>query len=249
MRLLIRKKAINYISNWLRKIMNIEDLVPTLEAMLMASEEAVSVERLLKLLAISCPDITKDDIKRGLKELAGSYEVRGVELVELASGYRFRARAKYSQQVGALWEERKPRYSKALLETLAIVAYQQPVTRGEVEHIRGVAVSSNIVRTLLEREWIKVMGHRDVPGRPAVFGTTKEFLDYFGLRKLDELPSLPAVLDLEVAHDSFAGSVNRDELGVENKDKRDELNGVAEFDNEATAIVSAESSVLDTNND
>lgn len=229
--------------------MNIEDLVPTLEAMLMASEEAVSVERLLKLLAISCPDITKDDIKRGLKELAGSYEVRGVELVELASGYRFRARAKYSQQVGALWEERKPRYSKALLETLAIVAYQQPVTRGEVEHIRGVAVSSNIVRTLLEREWIKVMGHRDVPGRPAVFGTTKEFLDYFGLRKLDELPSLPAVLDLEVAHDSFAGSVNRDELGVENKDKRDELNGVAEFDNEATAIVSAESSVLDTNND
>ncbi|MBT7562817.1 MAG: SMC-Scp complex subunit ScpB, partial [Proteobacteria bacterium] len=120
--------------------MNMEDLVPTLEAMLMASEEAVSVERLLKLLAVSCPDITKDDIKRGLKELAESYIARGVELVELASGYRFRARAKYSEQVGALWEERKPRYSKALLETLSIVAYRQPVTRGEVEHIRGVAV-------------------------------------------------------------------------------------------------------------
>ena len=249
MRLLTQKKAINYISNWLRKIMNMEDLVPTLEAMLMASEEAVSVERLLKLLAVSCPDITKDDIKRGLKELAESYIARGVELVELASGYRFRARAKYSQQVGALWEERKPRYSKALLETLAIVAYRQPVTRGEVEHIRGVAVSSNIVRTLLEREWIKVMGHRDVPGRPAVFGTTKEFLDYFGLRKLDELPSLPEVVDLEAAHDTFTDGVNRDELGVENKDKRDELNRVADFDNEVTAVVSTESSVLGANND
>ena len=249
MRLLIRKKAINYTSNWLRKIMNMEDLVPTLEAMLMASEEAVSVERLLKLLAVSCPHMTKDDIKRGLKELAESYEARGVELVELASGYRFRARAKYSEQVGALWEERKPRYSKALLETLAIVAYQQPVTRGEVEHIRGVAVSSNIVRTLLDREWIKVMGHRDVPGRPAVFGTTKEFLDYFGLRKLDELPSLPEVVDLEAAHDSFSDGGNSDQPGVGTKYKRDELNGLAEFDNEVTTVVSAESSVSGTNND
>ena len=248
MRLLTRKKAINYTSSWLRKIMNMDDLVPTLEAMLMASEEAVSVERLLKLLALSCPDITKDDIKRGLKELAESYEARGVELVELASGYRFRARAKYSEQVGALWEERKPRYSKALLETLAIVAYQQPVTRGEVEHIRGVAVSSNIVRTLLEREWIKVMGHRDVPGRPAVFGTTKEFLDYFGLRKLDELPSLPEVADLEAAHESFLDGANSDEPVVENKDKRNDLNGVPEFDNEVTAVVSAEPSGLGVNN-
>ena len=249
MRLLTRKKAINYTSNWLRKIMNMEDLVPTIEAMLMASEEAVSVERLFKLLALSCPDITKEDIKRGLKELAESYEARGVELVELASGYRFRARAKYSEQVGALWEERKPRYSKALLETLAIVAYQQPVTRGEVEHIRGVAVSSNIVRTLLDREWIKVMGHRDVPGRPAVFGTTKEFLDYFGLRKLDELPSLPEVVDLEAAHDSFSDGGNSDQPGVGTKYKRDELNGLAEFDNEVTTVVSAESSVSGANND
>jgi segregation and condensation protein B len=199
--------------------MNLEELTPMVEAMLMASEEAVSTDRLLKLLSVSVVNVTKDAINSALQSLAESYEGRGVELVELASGYRFRARAKYSLQVGALWEERKPKYSKALLETLAIVAYQQPVTRGEIEHIRGVAVSSNIVRTLLEREWIKVIGHRDVPGRPAVFGTTKEFLDYFGLKKLEELPSLPEVVDLDTAHEQFLDGSNSDELSVESKEE------------------------------
>ena len=223
--------------------MNMEDLIPMVEAMLMASEEAVSSDRLLKLLSVSYVNITKDEIKCVLQDLAESYEGRGVELVELASGYRFRARAKYSLQVGALWEERKPRYSKALMETLAIIAYQQPVTRGEIEHIRGVAVSSNIVRTLLEREWIKVIGHRDVPGRPAVFGTTKEFLDYFGLRKLGELPSLPEVTDLDAAHESFLYENTRDELAIENKEEKDDVDGRnIEFDSVMTTVTSSKPS-------
>jgi segregation and condensation protein B len=130
-------------------------------------------------------------------DLQADFAERGIELVEVASGFRIQIRSSMTHQLEKLWEERPPRYSRALLETLSIIVYRQPVTRGEIEDIRGVAVSTNITRTLLERNWIRVVGHRDVPGKPAMFGTTKEFLDYFGLKKLDDLPPLSELKDFE----------------------------------------------------
>jgi segregation and condensation protein B len=129
---------------------------------------------------------------------AAEYETRGLELVEVASGYRIQIRAAVAEPVSRLWQERPAKYSRALLETLALVAYRQPITRGEIEQIRGVAVNPNIIKTLLERNWIRVVGHRDVPGQaPELLGTTREFLDYFGLKKLDDLPTLAQLKELE----------------------------------------------------
>ena len=136
-----------------------------------------------------------EDFQRALAELAEEYRPRPLELKQVASGYRFQVREAFSPWVSRLFEEKPGRYSRALLETLAIIAYRQPTTRGEVEEIRGVAVSTNIIRTLLERGWIHAVGYKDVPGRPALFATTPHFLDYFNLKSLDELPPLPALLD------------------------------------------------------
>jgi len=136
-------------------------------------------------------------VARALEELATDAALRGVELVEVASGYRYQVRPELQPWVARLWTERHTRYSRAMLETLALIAYRQPITRGEIEQIRGVAVSTQIIRTLEEREWVRVLGYRDVPGRPALLGTTRAFLDYFSLRSLDALPPLAAVRDLE----------------------------------------------------
>ena len=186
--------------------MNPQDLKPAIEAMLMASEQPLNVERLAKLFeedGAAAP--SREALLEVLADLQHDYAGRGVELMEVASGYRFQARAEYAERVGRLWEERKPRYSRALLETLALIAYRQPITRGEIEHIRGVAVSTNIMRLLLEREWVRVVGHRDVPGRPSVYATTKEFLDYFGMKSLAELPPLAELTDIDhVGADLFA---------------------------------------------
>ena len=132
-----------------------------------------------------------------LELLAADYEGRGIELKEVASGYRIQIKSSMSDWLIPLWENRAPRYSRALLETLALIAYRQPLTRGEIEEVRGVAVTTNIVRTLLERGWVNVVGHRDVPGKPAMLGTTREFLDYFGLKKLDDLPALSKFTELD----------------------------------------------------
>ena len=137
-----------------------------------------------------------EEVQAALEDLAADCQDRGFELKQVASGYRFQVRQELAQWIGRLWQEKPQKYSRALLETLAIIAYRQPVTRGEIEEIRGVSVSSNIVKTLLEREWIRVIGHRDVPGRPAMLATTKKFLDYFNLRQLDDLPSLSEIRDL-----------------------------------------------------
>lgn len=136
-------------------------------------------------------------VRESLQEVAERCEGRGFELVEVASGFRFQVRQALSPWVGRLWHERPAKYSRALLETLALIAYRQPITRGEIEEIRGVAVSSNIIKTLHEREWIRVVGHRDVPGRPAMYATTRQFLDYFNLKSLDQLPALAEIRDLE----------------------------------------------------
>ena len=139
----------------------------------------------------------KSEIRAAIAALNDDYEQRGIVVSEVASGFRMEIKTSMSDRLQKLWEERPPRYSRALFETLALIAYRQPITRGEIEEIRGVAVSSNIVRQLLERDWARVVGHRDVPGRPAMFGTTKVFLDYFGLKKLDDLPPLADLSDWE----------------------------------------------------
>lgn len=141
--------------------------------------------------------VEKEDIVDVLEEIQHSCEGRGFELKKVASGWRFQVREETAPWVNRLWEEKPQRYSRALMETIAIIAYRQPITRGDIEEIRGVAVSSNIIKTLTEREWVKVIGHRDVPGRPALFATTKQFLDYFNLQSLEELPSLRELTDIE----------------------------------------------------
>ncbi|SDX63869.1 segregation and condensation protein B [Allochromatium warmingii] len=132
-----------------------------------------------------------------IQELSADYHGRGIEITEVASGYRVQVRATVAPWVARLWDDKAPRYSRALLETLALIAYRQPITRGEIEDIRGVTVSTNIIKTLTEREWVRVVGHRDTPGRPALYATTRDFLDYFGLRSLNDLPPLAAIRDPE----------------------------------------------------
>lgn len=166
------------------------------EAALLAAGRPLSIDQLKGLFdGRSAPE--KAEIRTAIKALNESYADRGFLIAEVASGFRIQIRASMAERLHKLWEERPPRYSRALFETLALIAYRQPITRGEIEEIRGVSVSSNIVRTLMERDWIRVVGHRDVPGRPAMFGTTKAFLDYFGLKKLEELPELADVSDWE----------------------------------------------------
>jgi segregation and condensation protein B len=146
---------------------------------------------------------TRDQVLDALGSLERDYRGRGIELAQVAGGYRIQVRRECAPWVGRLWEEKPARYSRALLETLALIAYRQPITRGEIEDIRGVAVSTNIVKTLTEREWVRVVGHRDVPGRPALFATTRKFLDYFGLRSLNDLPTLAEIRDPEFLGDDL----------------------------------------------
>ena len=172
-----------------------KDLASLLEAFLLASGKPLSLERLGELFE-EHERPSSAQLKKALEVLDKSCKGRAFELKEVASGYRLQVRQRFSPWVGRLWEERPQRYSRALLETLALIAYRQPITRGEIEDIRGVAVNSQIVKTLQEREWIRVVGHRDVPGRPAMFATTRQFLDHFNLKNLDELPPLSELKDI-----------------------------------------------------
>ncbi|MDW8479760.1 MAG: SMC-Scp complex subunit ScpB [Xanthomonadales bacterium] len=165
------------------------------EAALLAAGQPLSRAQLLALFAEE-EAVDAAAIERALAELAAQCAGRGIELREVASGFRFQVRQELAPWISRLWTERPSRYSRALLETLALIAYRQPITRGEIEEIRGVGVSTQIIRTLEERGWIRVLGHRDVPGRPALYGTTKAFLDHFNLRSLDELPPLAEVGEL-----------------------------------------------------
>ncbi|MEZ5557148.1 MAG: SMC-Scp complex subunit ScpB [Pseudomonadales bacterium] len=168
------------------------------EAALLAADEPLSVDRLTKLFAHGELDTEEGraQIRQVLETLEAEAEGRGYELKRVASGYRYQVRQELSEWISRLWEEKPPRYSRALLETLALVAYRQPVTRGDIEQVRGVAVSPNIMRTLLERGWIRVVGQREVPGRPSMYGTTRAFLDYFNLKSLDQLPPLAEIRSL-----------------------------------------------------
>lgn len=180
-------------------------LVQIIEGALMAAGEPLSLQRISQLFdEFDRPG--NDDLKQALAEVAERCDDRGYELVQVASGYRFQVRQNLSTWVGRIWQERPPRYSRALLETLSLIAYRQPITRGEIEEIRGVAVSTNIIKTLQEREWVRVVGHRDVPGKPAMYATTRQFLDYFNLKSLEELPPLADIKEL----DNLSGNLEFD---------------------------------------
>jgi segregation and condensation protein B len=166
------------------------------EAVLLAAGRPVTVEQLLEMFEDNQRPTT-EEVAAALADLQQGYADRGVELREVASGWRVQVRPQYADVVSRLWQERPSRYSRALLETLALIAYRQPITRGEIEDIRGVTVSTTIMRTLHERNWIRVVGYREVPGRPELLGTTRDFLDYFGLKSLDDLPTLAELRDLE----------------------------------------------------
>lgn len=182
-----------------------------LEGLLLAAGKPLSITALIEIFAEDKrPEA--EAVRAVLEEIAMECQERGFELKEVASGFRFQVRQELSPWVSRLWEERPQRYTRALLETLALIAYRQPITRGDIEEIRGVGVSSTIIRTLLDREWIRIVGHRDVPGRPAMFATTRQFLDYFNLKSLQELPPLSEIRDLDKLNpelalddDEFAG--------------------------------------------
>lgn len=178
--------------------MNIEDnkLKQIIEAALMSVAKPMSIEQLLKLF-IEFEQVSASKVKVAIKQLQNECEGRGIELADVASGYRYQAREGFSEWISRLWEERPAKYSRATLETLALIAYRQPVTRAEIEDVRGVGVSSSIIKTLMERDWIRIVGHRDVPGRPALYATAKQFLDYFNMKSLEDLPTLSEIKDLE----------------------------------------------------
>ena len=172
-----------------------DNLSLIIEALLFSSSRPLSEKEILSAFDLRSPP-TSNEIKEALKSIEEKYSENSIELVKVASGYRLRIRQEYSSWVAKLWEAKPQKYSRALLETLALIAYKQPITRGEIEEVRGVSVSSQIIRTLLDRTWIKVVGHRDVPGRPALFSTTKDFLDDLNLSKLSDLPELPEIQNI-----------------------------------------------------
>lgn len=180
--------------------MDMKKLKNILQAVLLATERSLTVVQMEVLFELDEERPTRDEIRKALHEMAEDYTSRGYELKQVASGFRLQVREEYATWVGRLWEEKPARYTRALLETMALIAYRQPITRGEIEEVRGVSVSSNIIKTLMERDWIKVLGHKDVPGKPTLYGTTKEFLDYFNLQKLDQLPTLAEIKDLDAIH-------------------------------------------------
>jgi segregation and condensation protein B len=203
---------------------NFKHLQNIVEAALLASDRPLSTDQLRDLFPED-ERPTRTVIEHALSQIGLACEGRGFELRQVASGYRFQIREAYASWVGRLWEEKPQRYSRALLETLALIAYRQPITRGEIEDVRGVAVSSNIVRTLQERGWIRVVGQRDVPGRPAMYATTREFLDYFNLKALDQLPSLAEIRDLDEIGREFEARLQAelefDETTAETADSSD----------------------------
>lgn len=217
------------------------NLKNVVEAALLAAGRALSLDTLQTLFdEIECPP--KKELRAALEALAEDYAGRGIEVVEVSSGWRIQVGKACSPWVSRLWDEKPARYSRALMETLALIAYRQPITRGEIEDIRGVSVSTNIVKTLMEREWVRVVGHRDVPGKPSLYATTREFLDYFGLKTLDELPTLAELRDLD--------EINR-ELDLEDPDKTAEPPGtvaaapVPEGSSEAADISAGEPPAAD----
>ena len=216
--------------------MELTKLKQIVEAALMASGDVLTIER-LQLLFDDYDKPKSPAIKEALESLMEDFSGRGIELVEVASGYRFQVRKDVAPWVTRLWDEKPQRYSRALLETMSLIAYRQPITRGDIEDVRGVAVSSQIIRTLLDREWVRVVGYRDVPGRPAMYATTKEFLDYFSLKSLDELPSLDEIREIDDANQN---------LDFINAEKKASATREYDFDNDGDVETRGEEILAET---
>lgn len=231
--------------------MDFQRLKPILEAALLASPRPLTPVQLADLFdEAERPPV--DAIAQALHALADDCADRGVELIEVGSGFRYQIKADVFPHISVLWTERQSRYSRALLETLSLIAYRQPITRGEIEQIRGVAVATSILRTLEEREWVRVVGHRDVPGKPALYGTTRAFLDYFQLKSLDELPPLSALRDLEALEPELALELDAPGQRVANADFSREPIGdtdAAGHDAEAVAGIDTDDNDNDNNDD
>jgi len=195
-----------------------DQIKSVIEGVLLVAGKAMSIDQLERIFEPDEAQPTRQVLREILDELQKEAEGRALELKEVASGFRYQVRTEVAPWVGRLWEEKPPRYSRALLETLALIAYRQPITRAEIEEVRGVSVSTHITKTLLEREWVRIVGHREVPGRPALYGTTRQFLDYFNLKSLDELPTLAELRDLDSLHP---------ELELDNKEE-DEAQAAAQ---------------------
>ncbi|PWK50820.1 SMC-Scp complex subunit ScpB [Pleionea mediterranea] len=228
-----------------------EKLQNLIEAALMVYGKPMSIDKLMQLFEEEQRPSTSE-LREAISALNESYESRGVELKEVASGYRFQAKQEYASWIARLWEERAPRYSRALLETMALIAYRQPITRSEIEDVRGVSVSSHIVKTLLEREWVRVVGHRDVPGRPALYATTKDFLDYFNLKSLEELPTLSEIRDLDKinAELDFDESQSGDEKASESNTEELKQSDTAEHETDSnTGSEPSELNATDSDSD
>lgn len=230
---------------------DIPQLKRIIEAALLASAQPLSLPQISGLFdELDMPP--QEDLAKAVEELGADCAERGIELVEVASGFRYQVRQDVHAHVARLWAERPARYSRALLETLSLIAYRQPITRAEIEQIRGVAVSTNIIRTLEERDWVRVVGYRDLPGKPALFGTTKQFLDYFNLKSLDELPPLSEIRDIDELDPQLAldaedaaiaariqAAAGDIEGGAGNADAETETAGDAEAAAEATTAEAA----------
>jgi segregation and condensation protein B len=202
--------------------LEIEKVKNIIEAALFSADKPLSLDQIVSLFQLD-EQPERAEIKEILKNLQEEYSDRGIELKLVSSGYRFQAQQQYSEWVSRLWEEKAPRYTRALLETLALIAYRQPITRAEIEDVRGVGVSTNIMKTLQERDWVKIVGHRDVPGRPALYATTREFLDYFNMKTMDDLPTLAEIRSL----DQINGELDLEEGGQKDTDVSDTSNEVS----------------------
>ena len=217
--------------------MNKDKLKNIIEAALMVSDQPLNTVRLLALFEKDAEQPDRNEIRAAIDELQQDYEGHAIEIKEIASGYRVQVCNEYAEWINRLYDERPPRYSRALLETLAIIAYRQPLTRAEIEDIRGVSVSSSIIKTLHEREWIRVVGHRDVPGKPELLATTKEFLDYFNLKKLSDLPTLAEIKDYEKVLPDLFGDMENEESThqdtVQNIKKENSQDNLGENNSEA----------------
>lgn len=205
--------------------MDLNQVVLIVEGGLMAAGRPLTIAHIAELFDEFDRPETKQ-IREALAEIEKRCDERGFELKEVSSGFRFQVRQELSPWIVRLWEERPQKYSRALLETLSLIAYRQPITRGDIEDIRGVSVSSSIIKTLLDREWVKVVGHRDVPGRPAMYATTRKFLDYFNLKNLDELPALAEIRDLDTLNEELGFDIpeieadaGEDEVAVEQENE------------------------------
>ena len=211
--------------------MNQEKIKNIIEAALMVSDKPLSLAGIAGLFEKDMEEIDREVLKAAIEQLRQDYESRGIELAQVASGYRIQTRGEYADWINRLFDEKPPRYSRALLETLAIIAYRQPITRAEIEDIRGVSVSSNIIRTLQEREWIRVVGHKDLPGKPELLATTREFLDYFNLKSLSELPTLAEIRELNQVNPDLFDALEDSEVN------RTSVTAAEAFDTEETTRI------------